>query len=64
MNKFETIDMLKRLRVEYSVTEHPPAETVEQIDGFQLPNAHAIVKNLFLCLKPPGMIFHICTHNQ
>ncbi len=48
MNKFETIDMLKRLRVEYSVTEHPPAETVEQIDGFQLPNAHAIVKNLFL----------------
>ncbi len=48
MNRLDIIDMLDRLHLEYSVVDHPPAETVEEIDSFRLPNAEAIVKNLFL----------------
>lgn len=48
MNRLEIIDMLNHLHMKYSVTEHPPAETIEEIDSFGLPNADAIVKNLFL----------------
>lgn len=28
--------------------EHPPANTIEEIDSFHLPDANAIAKNLFL----------------
>ena len=41
-------EMLEELQIEYTVIEHPPAETIEEIDGFNLPNAERIVKNLFL----------------
>ncbi len=48
MNRLEIIDMLDNLHMKYSIIEHPPANTVEEIDSFDLPNADTIVKNLFL----------------
>ena len=48
MNRLDIINTLNRLQMNYSITEHPPAETIEEIDLFQLSNANAVVKNLFL----------------
>ena len=48
MNRLDIINLLNRLQMKYSITEHPPAETIEDIDSFQLPDADAVLKNLFL----------------
>ncbi|RST60367.1 prolyl-tRNA synthetase associated domain-containing protein [Siminovitchia terrae] len=48
MNQVEIIDMLNKLQMKYSVVEHPPANTIDEIDSFRLPKADLIVKNLFL----------------
>lgn len=48
MDRFDIIAMLRDLNIEFTLTEHPPAETVEDIDSFGLAQAESIVKNLFL----------------
>lgn len=48
MNRLDIINMLNRLHMKYSITEHPPAKTIEEIDSFQLSKANAVLKNLFL----------------
>ena len=48
MNRREIIEMLTRLRIPFTLVDHPPAETIEEIEGFHLPHAETIVKNLFL----------------
>ncbi|MDV0447031.1 Prolyl-tRNA editing protein ProX [Methanosarcinaceae archaeon Ag5] len=48
MNQLEIIDLLNHLQIKYRFMEHPPANTVEEIDSLGLPDADAIVKNLFL----------------
>lgn len=41
-------NLLDELNIQYSVTSHPPANTIEQISNFHLLNSEAIAKNLFL----------------
>lgn len=48
MNKLEIIKMLNNSEIQYSIIEHPPAETIEEINCFNLPDSETIVKNLFL----------------
>ena len=48
LNRFEIVTMLRNAQIEYQIVEHPAAETVEDIEGFGLPGADYIVKNLFL----------------
>ena len=48
MNQTEITEMLEQLRIPWRIKEHPAAETIEQIERFQLPGAETIVKNLFL----------------
>lgn len=48
MNKQQTLDLLDQLKISYRIVEHPPANTIEEIDSFHLPDAYAIAKNLFL----------------
>lgn len=48
MNKQETLAFLDQAGVEYELTEHPAAFTVEQMDQLDLPHPEAGAKNLFL----------------
>jgi len=48
MNRIDIIEMLNSLQMQYSITEHPPVDTIEDIDNLQLSNAEVVVKNLFL----------------
>jgi len=48
MTRVQVLDLLDRLKIDYRIAEHPPANTVEDIDAFHLPDADRIVKNLFL----------------
>lgn len=48
MTRVQVLDLLGRLKIDYRIAEHPPANTVEDIDAFHLPDADRIVKNLFL----------------
>lgn len=48
MNKQEVIRLLDEKQVPYTLIEHPVVFTVEEIDALKLPNAYAVVKNLFL----------------
>lgn len=48
MDRFELTSYLDRQNIRYRITEHPPAETIEAIDHFGLPDGGFIVKNLFL----------------
>lgn len=48
MNKEETLQYLEESNIPFEIMEHPAAMTIEDIDGFDLPHAQYIVKNLFL----------------
>ena len=48
MNRLQIMKTLSDLNIPFSVVEHPPAATIEEIDSFNLPSSEAIVKNLFL----------------
>jgi len=48
MNKQQILDMLSKLQISYKIIEHPPANTVEEIDAFHIADGDEIVKNLFL----------------
>jgi len=48
MEQQKIIEMLNHLQMEYSIIEHPPAETIAEIESFGLPNTNSIVKNIFL----------------
>lgn len=48
MDQLEITKILHDLNIQFSVVEHPPATTIEEIDSFSLPNSEAIAKNLFL----------------
>lgn len=48
MKHLEITEILNKLNIQYSMIEHPPAKTIEEIDNFHLPHSEMIVKNLFL----------------
>ena len=48
MDKNEVLAFLRQSHIDYQIAEHPAAKTIEEIDGFDLPNGQYIVKNLFL----------------
>lgn len=48
MKRLQIMKTLSDFKIPFSVVEHPPAATIEEIDHFNLPNSQAIVKNLFL----------------
>jgi Ala-tRNA(Pro) deacylase len=48
VNKHEIVDRLTRSGIAFTIVEHPPAHTVEDIDSLQLAGGEHIVKNLFL----------------
>ena len=48
MDRSEIITMLNCLQIKYTLREHPPAETIDEIDTFNLPDSDTIVKNLFV----------------
>ena len=48
LGKQEVYALLDRKKIPYTRLEHPAAYTVEDIDGFGLPDGERIVKNLFL----------------
>ena len=48
MDRTEILERLDRLDIEYEIAEHEAARTIEEIDGFDLPNSGYIAKNLFL----------------
>jgi len=48
MKQQEIIEILNHLQMEYNIVEHPPAETIAEIESFGLPDADTIVKNIFL----------------
>ena len=48
MDRFEITSLLERQNIRCRITEHPPAETIDEIDRFGLPDGGFVVKNLFL----------------
>jgi len=40
--------MLDECNISYEMIDHPAAYTIEDMDGFELPNAHQVAKNLFV----------------
>lgn len=48
MERKKITEQLDQLAIKYSITEHPPAFTMEDMDSFQLENGEFILKNLFL----------------
>lgn len=48
MTRQQVLDELDRRKIVYTLREHPHADTIEEIDALNLPDAEEIVKNLFL----------------
>ena len=48
MNKTDIMKMLDECNISYEMIDHPAAYTIEDMDGFELPNAHQVAKNLFV----------------
>ncbi|MCC8023887.1 MAG: prolyl-tRNA synthetase associated domain-containing protein [Clostridium sp.] len=48
MKRLEIMEMLNNFNIQYSIVNHPPAKTIEEIESFHLPDSETIVKNLFL----------------
>lgn len=49
MDKKEQVyHYLDELHVTYEVSVHPPIDTIDALDGYQIPNKDKIAKNLFL----------------
>lgn len=48
MNKEEILLLLEKKHIPFEVVNHPHANTIAEIDSFNLPHKESIVKNLFL----------------
>ncbi len=48
MNKQEVIDFLKRKGIAFTITEHEPVYTIEEMLERKIPNPETIAKNLFI----------------
>ncbi len=48
MNKQEVIDFLNRKGIAFTITEHAPVYTIEEMLERQIPNPETIAKNLFI----------------
>ncbi|MCC3373077.1 prolyl-tRNA synthetase associated domain-containing protein [Cohnella sp. REN36] len=48
MNKTAILELLEQLSISYEIVEHPAAYTIEEMDSFEMPNAHQVAKNLFV----------------
>lgn len=48
MGRYEIIEMLNRLNIDYRIEEHPHVETIEEMEKLNLPGIETVAKNLFL----------------
>ena len=60
MNKTEVYEFLNSLNIEYEVTEHPAAFSMEELSKIDLPYPEADAKNLFLC-DPKKNYYYLIT---
>ena len=60
MNKTEVYEFLNSLNIEYEVTEHPAAFSMEELAKIDLPYPEADAKNLFLC-DPKKNYYYLIT---
>jgi Ala-tRNA(Pro) deacylase len=47
-HKLETCQALSAMAIDYTVVDHPAVFTIEEMEQLNLPDADAIVKNLFI----------------
>ena len=47
-NKQEMYDILKEMNIDYSVTEHKPVYTIDEMNELGMENIDHVIKNLFI----------------
>lgn len=47
-NKQEMYDILKEMNIDYSVTEHKPVYTIDEMNDLGMENIDHVIKNLFI----------------